>query len=139
MNDDNRLSRAEFTAFGAARTVPTTGQRIMVDARERWIDTGVTVERGDVIAFDVSGVVRLSGDANDIAGPAGAHSGRRAAQAPLPAQPAGALIGRIGETEFAIGNQASINAPASGRLFVGVNDDHLADNEGHFEATVTVR
>ena len=140
-NNDNRLSRAEFGGFGRAQTqtVPTTGQRFTVDPRERWTDTGLTVERGDVIAFEMNGTVRLSNDASDVAGPAGAYSGRRAAQAPLPAQPAGALIGRIGASEFAIGNQSSITAPASGRLFLGVNDDHLADNRGQFEVFVSVR
>jgi hypothetical protein len=139
LNNDNRLSRAEFTTLAGTRTVSTTGQRFTVDPRERWMDTGVTVERGDVIMFDMSGTVRLSDDPNDVAGPAGAHSGRRAPQSPLRAELAGALIGRIGTTEFAIGNQRSIAAPASGRLFLGVNDDHLADNQGHFEVFVSVR
>jgi len=143
VNNDNRLSRAEFGPLGGgaagARTVPTTGTRISVDARERWVDTGLFVERGDEMLFDASGTVRLSNNGNDVAGPAGAFSGRRAPQSPLSSQLAGALIGRIGTTEFAIGNQASITAPASGRLFLGVNDDHLADNEGHFEVFVSVR
>jgi Ca2+-binding EF-hand superfamily protein len=141
-NNDNGLSLAEFTGVGGgtrARVAPTTGTRIIVDARERWVDTGVTVQRGDVLVFDANGTVRLSSDGNDVAGPAGAHSGRRAPQAPLPANLAGALVGRIGNTEFAIGNQSSMTAPASGRLFFGVNDDHLADNEGQFEVFVGVR
>jgi hypothetical protein len=142
VNNDNRLSRAEFTGVGGgtgARVAPTTGTRIIVDARERWVDTGVTVQRGDVLTFDANGTVQLSIDGDDVAGPAGAHSGRRAPQAPLPANLAGALVGRIGNTEFAIGNQPSMTAPASGRLFFGVNDDHLADNEGQFEVFVSVR
>jgi hypothetical protein len=142
VNNDNRLSLAEFASVGGgarARVVPTTGTRIIVDARERWVDAGVTVERGDVMAFDASGQVRLSDNGNDVAAPAGAHSGRRAPQAPLPTNLAGALIGRIGNTQFAIGNQSSITAPASGRLFLGVNDDHLADNEGQFDVFVSVR
>jgi len=142
VNNDNGLSRAEFTGVGGgarARVVPTTGTRVIVDARERWVDTGLSVERGDVMAFDASGQVRLSDDRNDVAGPAGALSGRRAAQAPLPSNLAGALIGRIANVEFAAGNQSSIRAPASGRLYLGVNDDHLPDNEGHFEVFVSVR
>jgi hypothetical protein len=138
-NNDNRLSRAEFLTFGGEYDAPTSGTRVTVDARERWVDTGVTVGRGDVITFDASGQVRLSLDANDVAGSAGAFSGRRAPQAPFPWKAAGALIGRIGRTEFAIGNQSSITAPDGGRLLLGVNDDHLEDNEGAFEVTVAVR
>ncbi|MBI2188115.1 MAG: phycobilisome rod-core linker polypeptide [Acidobacteria bacterium] len=139
VNNDNQLSRQEFTTFGGAQTVPTTGNRIAVDARQRWVDTGMTVQRGDTILFQASGTVRLSTDPNDVAGVAGAFSGRRAPQAPLASQLAGALIGRIGDTEFAIGNQGTITAPASGRLSLGVNDDHLADNEGQFEVFVSVQ
>ena len=90
--------------------------------------------------FDTSGRVQLSNDGNDVAGPAGALSGRRAAQAPLSNAPAGALIGRIGNAPaFAIGDQRSITAPASGPLFLGINDDHVADNSGHFGVMVDVR
>jgi Ca2+-binding EF-hand superfamily protein len=138
-NNDNRLTRAEFGTFGGARVAPTSGTRISVDARERWVDTGLTVQRGELITFNASGQVRLSADGNDVARPAGALSGRHAAQAPLPSNLAGALIGRIGATEFAIGNQPSIRAPASGRLYLSVNDDHLADNEGAFEVFIDVR
>ena len=50
---------------------------------------------------------------------------------------AGALIGRIGNgAPFAIGNQTSIVAPASGVLFLGVNDDGFADNQGNFQVIV---
>jgi Ca2+-binding EF-hand superfamily protein len=139
VNNDNRLSHAEFSGVGGARIAPTSGTRIIVDPKERWVDTGLTVERGDLMAFDTSGQVQLSTDGNDVASPAGAHSGRRAAQAPLPSNLAGALIGRIGNVEFVIGTRSSMTAPASGRLFLGVNDDHLADNEGQFEVFVSVR
>jgi hypothetical protein len=138
-NNDNRLSRSEFITFGGVHVAPTTGTRVTVDARARWVDTGLTVGQGDVITFEAGGQVRLSHDANDVAGSAGAFSGRRAPQAPFPWQAAGALIGRIGRTEFAIGNQSSITAPASGRLLLGVNDDHLEDNDGAFEVVVAVR
>jgi hypothetical protein len=52
---------------------------------------------------------------------------------------AGALIGRIGNFQaFPIGDQAQITAPVSGRLYLGVNDDHLPDNRGEFIVTLGV-
>jgi hypothetical protein len=49
---------------------------------------------------------------------------------------AGALIGRIGNgAPFAVGNQ-TITAPASGVLFLGVNDDQHADNKGNFQVVI---
>ena len=66
---------------------------------QRWTDTGLVVRDGDILSLDANGRVQLSNDANDIAGPAGASSNRRAAQAPLPQEPAGALIARIGNSQ----------------------------------------
>jgi hypothetical protein len=92
------------------------------------------------MVFDVNGNVRLSADTNDVATAAGARSGRRANDAPMAFQTAGALIGQIDNgAPFFIGERRSIRAPASGRLFLGVNDDYLADNEGSFDVLVTVR
>jgi hypothetical protein len=53
---------------------------------------------------------------------------------------AGALIGQIGGyPPFAIGDQRSIVAPVTGRLYLGVNDDHLPDNRGEFTVTLGVQ
>jgi hypothetical protein len=64
-------------------------------------------------------------------------SQRRAAGSPLPNQFAGALIGRIGNGQpFAIGDQASLQMPASGPLYLGVNDDVMNDNQGQFNVVI---
>jgi hypothetical protein len=141
VNNDDRLTEAEFIGQVVTRqTAATSGQSIQVDARERWVDTGLQVRQGDLIMFDVSGEVRLSDDQNDRAAPGGALSGRRAPDAPLNRQAAGALIGRIGNGDaFGIGNQRSIRAPGTGRLYLSVNDDFLGDNAGHFTVQVNVQ
>jgi len=84
--------------------------------------------------------VQLSDDANDTAITSGAPSGRRAPDAPMPQELAGALIARIGNSApFGVGDQRQIVAPASGQLFLGVNDDHVADNRGRFRVRVSSR
>jgi hypothetical protein len=51
---------------------------------------------------------------------------------------AGALIGRIdGGQPFGIGNLSSIAAPASGMLYLGINDDVVSDNTGQFSVTIS--
>ncbi len=47
-------------------------------------------------------------------------------------------IGRIGNAgaPFGIGNLSSVVMPASGELFLGVNDDELGDNSGGFVVDV---
>ena len=132
---DDRVGQRDdrFGQFGSA-------QQIYVNGRERWTDSGIRVNQGDLIMFNVQGSVQLSSDGNDVAQPAGSATGRRAESAPLPNDLAGALIGRINNgPAFGIGNQRQITAPASGELFLGVNDDYLADNNGGFRVRVSVR
>jgi hypothetical protein len=117
--------------------LPPTGGQIRVAANQRWVDTGLTVRRGESVTFNASGRVKLSANANDTAGPAGAESGRRPT-GPMAGLLAGALIGRIGPVSmFAIGNQTNpLPMPADGRLFLGVNDDEVNDNTGEFVVDV---
>lgn len=59
---------------------------------------------------------------------------------PLPHRPAAGLIGKIGESLadyfFISGNQNAIRMRATGRLFLGINDDYLEDNSGTLTVTV---
>ncbi len=106
---------------------------IRVPGDAGWVDTGIRVVEGQRLVFRTTGEIRLSNNDNDVAGPAGAHSGRTAANAPLRREAAGALIGRIDNGEpFGIGDQRTITAPATGTLHLAVNDDVLNDNVGSF-------
>jgi hypothetical protein len=118
------------------RSIPE-GQGIAVDGKQGWTPTGLPVRSGETFSINATGEVRLSNDAADLASPTGSRSGKMAANAPLPNVPAGALIGRIGNSApFSIGDRATISMPASGQLFLGINDDHLADNEGGYRVTL---
>jgi hypothetical protein len=81
--------------------------------------------------------VQLSVSATDTAQPAGGN--RQATNAPMPGAPAGALIGRIGPNgqAFAVGNLTEVIMPASGRLYLGVNDDELGDNSGGYDVALS--
>ena len=116
---------------------PATGGGIVVPAHQFWTATGVTVRRGELITFATSGEIQLSTDASDIAGSAGSRNNRTAPNAPLPSNLTGALIGRIDNgPAFAIGNQTSVRMPAAGVLYLGINDDHVADNRGEFRVEI---
>lgn len=110
---------------------------VTVDAAVQWADTGVDVRGGQEVYFSATGRVRWGPGNND--GPEGAERSPRNAGSPIPSRPAGGLIGRIGESTdyFFIGNeQGAIRMRASGRLFLGVNDDYLKDNTGRFRVVV---
>lgn len=133
------LARPSGTAASAANAslAAATGAGISVSPRQAWTTTGMTVRKGEVLTFNTSGEVQLSGDASDVATSAGSKTGRHATGAPLPTALAGALIGRIGNGQpFAIGNQTRIPMPAAGQLFLGVNDDGFDDNQGEFRVDI---
>lgn len=133
------------TPPGAA--VATTGQlptpaapgagAIQVPGNQPWTDTGMTVKKGDRVAFMTTGQVQIAPGA--IAGPDGygSDTGNRATY-PVQVQPAGALIGRVGTGQaFPIGaNNQGITMPADGRLYLGINDSNFSDNGGAFNVQI---
>lgn len=147
-NRDGRLSRREFDAAGGSPTPGTTAgttagadlPSVRVNAQTRWTDAAIEVRAGDTLTFDASGSITMSDDGSDTAAPAGSTKGRSAPDAPVLSQLAGGLIMRIDEYgPIFIGGRRSITAPVSGRVYLGVNDDHLPDNRGEFTVTVGVR
>jgi hypothetical protein len=145
-NRDGRISQEEFRASGGAPgTVGAlggtqSGQTVRVNSQQRWTDTGITVRQGDTITFNTTGQIQMSDNPQDVAISAGAVSRRMAKDAPINSVLAGALIGQIGGyPPFAIGDQRSITAPVSGRLYLGVNDDYLVDNRGEFTVAIGVQ
>ena len=118
-------------------TTSAGGTSITVPANQPWTPTGIAVTKGQTLMFSSTGEVQLSADTNDVATASGAKSARTAPRAAMPRVLAGALIGRIGNGQpFAIGDNNTFQAPASGQLFLGVNDDSFADNQGTFQVTI---
>ena len=123
---------------GSTAAQPSVPGATVVASTQQWTPTGLTVRRGERVSFNATGEIVLSPDANDKAQPAGAFSQRKAVGSPLPEEFAGALIARIGNGQpFAIGNQNAVVMPASGPLYLGINDDVLGDNSGQFNVVIT--
>ena len=144
-NGDGQLTSAELGSTAApppavGTSGRTAGRTVVVDSTQRWVDTGIDVRAGDMVTIDAEGTIGLSTNSSDSAGPGGSASGRRAENAPLRDHAAGALIARVGGLgPIFIGTNGTIDrAPASGRLYLGVNDDHLADNSGQYRARISV-
>ena len=143
-NRDGLLSPQEFaTSGGAPGAVGTSGgvqqRSVRVNPQQRWTDTGIVVRAGDTITLDASGTIQMSDDASDTATPAGSTRGRNAPDAPVLNQLAGGLLAQIDYYgPIFVGGRRSFTAPVSGRLQLGVNDDHLADNRGEFAVNVSI-
>jgi len=147
-NGDGQLTRAELTnaelnatrgTVGTAGTQAANMREVTVEAVRCWVDTGIDVRSGDRLSIQASGTVTLSDNASDMAQPAGSTTGRRASSAPLPNEPAGALIARVGNgAPMAVGGRPSVTANGDGRLYMSVNDDHFADNRGAYSVLISV-
>lgn len=127
-------TNAAVSTTGTSSTVPA-GDGVAVAANQKWTPTGIVVRRGERVTFNANGEAQLSTNASDKGTASGAQ--RQSANSPVPAAPAGALIGRVGNGEpFPIGNSATITMPAAGELFLGINDDEVGDNSGGFRVSI---
>jgi hypothetical protein len=131
----SRVAMARPTSGGTPST-PGSDSGITVQGNQAWTSTGLVLRNGERITVKATGEVRLSSNADDIAGPSGALKQRFDPRAPLPNTLAGALIGRIGNGKpFGIGADNTFQADG-GQLFLGINDSNVADNQGAFQVEI---
>lgn len=129
----------EIDDLGARRD--DVGQRrrtIAVTASEPWTDTGLELRAGQELYFSPEGSLIWSAGHED--GPGGEAGSPLDNRRPIPARPAGGLIGRIGAGSdyFFIGtDRGPYRVRTPGRLFLGVNDDYFEDNAGGFRVTIS--
>lgn len=110
-------------------------QTVRVSADRQWTDTGMDVRAGEVLRFVASGEVNWGPGRRD--GPAGEVNSPYNQNRPMPDRPGAALIGRVGNDTFYVGDgSSSFRARTSGRLYLGINDDYVQDNSGYFQVTV---
>ena len=110
-----------------------------VAATRTWTDTGIAVSAGELIEIEVSGTINFR--AGDAVGPDGFGPDEHDRHNELPCANHAALIGKIGAdgSPFPVGSQRLVVAPAGGRLFLGVNDRDVGNNEGAFALRITTR
>ena len=126
-NNSNRLS--------GGRPSGMREKLVMVSAAQAWIDSGIDVRSGQTVYFEAQGRVRWGRDRQD--GPAGERNSPSNPNRPLGNRNAAALIGKIGNDMFFIGDETGpVRMRTGGRLYLGVNDDVLTDNSGSFRVVV---
>ena len=110
-------------------------RQTIVSGDVAWNDAGIDVRAGQTIYFEAQGRVRWGKDRQD--GPAGERNSPSNPNRPMGNRNAAALIGKIGNDMFFIGDDTGpIRVRNSGRLYLGVNDDVLTDNSGNFRVVV---
>lgn len=142
------FSKATDDKLAAAPPAGGTTHSFSVSSNIPWTSTNLTVRQGQTVWFDASGQVETANGA--IGGPSGNNRSDRGS--PIPSAQMGALLGRIvqpgrsvsargttaGAQPFVIGDQRSVEMPADGVLYLGVNDSGLKDNKGSFQVRITV-
>jgi tetratricopeptide (TPR) repeat protein len=113
----------------------TQQKNISVPANILWVDTGLTVEKERHLKIQATGMwsnvgppsIGPDGFANTI------YPGTVLATANL-----GALIARVGDTMFLVGATFDGPSPASGELFLAINDtpDTYGDNQGSLQVQI---
>lgn len=129
-NNNNNSSN-----FSGGRPSGMREKQIVVSADTAWIDSGIDVRSGQTVYFEAQGRVRWGRDRQD--GPAGERNSPSNPNRPMGNRNAAALIGKIGNDMFFIGDETGpVRMRSGGRLFLGVNDDVLTDNSGNFRVVV---
>lgn len=130
----------------AASLAAQTVKEIIVPAKAQWVDSGLTLNRGDKYSLDVSGEITLRGPRGEAqpTGPAGLPRGFRDLLRALPVNSSGrgALIARIGDRDssqpFLVGPGRNGDTPLGGRLFLSVNLTSNDSGSGEFRVRVRV-
>ncbi len=116
--------------------------QVRVPGSAGWVATGLSMTPNQPLTFSTKGIA-ITGPLRDFPGARSGPDGQptvcstiEGSPCALDGAPYGALIGRIGPggTPFVMGALITLNAPATGELFLAVNDnvDFYADNAGSF-------
>ena len=133
---------------------PVMVKEIVVPGNAGWVDTGIDVEEDEKFLFRGAGEISLQkGNPEAACGPEGADI--QGLQQPLPDRNMGALAGKVSRVMavrtdektkeeirdeliryFYIGRELVAAMPIQGRLFVGVNENVVRDNDGEFRVAI---
>jgi len=137
---------------GSTPIPPKTEKRLVkVMGNQAWKDTGLFVQKSDLVIIKATGKVYFSNGAEDSGvGPLGwSRSNYQSAwpddwllcDDPLPSAGHAGLLARIGKEEIFVGASKTFKGKL-GKLYLGINDCSLTGdfyNTGHFNAVVQVK
>jgi hypothetical protein len=138
-------------AQAGAGSFEGVNRTVTVSADQAWTDTGLTVRRGDRVAFRASGEVRLMrpNETDIVANPDGSNVRAAEARSPrrgvggvaVPSMGLGGLVARIGNGQpFPIGTRSEpISMGDSGRLMLGINAESFEGNRGAYTVDIALR
>lgn len=131
--------------FKSFKPTPEAKWEGNIDPRRQWQSTGFRVKKGETIQITASGSVTWDPNPNTVQGTVRPNGYGRASKVldkpwEFPVQEAGtgALIMRIGDSTYPVGEGATISSHQDGTVEFMVNDriNYLFDNSGSFHVVV---
>jgi hypothetical protein len=120
---------------------------VKVSSAAPWVDTGFDLEAGQAVEIKAEGEVFINEDT--VSTPNGVDDPKVNAVTKLLLRAKnvvydaghGALIGKIGEEgrPFLVGEEFTFTAESPGRLFLGVNDKDMKNNQGEYVAKIALK
>lgn len=131
-SEQGQPGAVEASRVASSAEIEIPGDRV-------WVDTGVDLMSGDVFEVSAKGEVFWKKNSEDSCGPDGIPG--KGFWKPISKANTAALIGKIGVDSysyFVVGSGFKGNALATGRLYLGINDDNNSDNRGGYKASIRV-
>jgi hypothetical protein len=118
--------------------VTGAGPGVTVPGNQAWTDSGKYFNAGDQVTIVASGTVTMGAGWTPLPPAGKGPNCGNLGGFPDGQLPCWSLIGRFGDGPiFYIGDGTKLQAPNSGELLLGVNDNILGDNSGNWFAVVT--
>lgn len=113
-------------------------QNFIVSAKQQWLDTGIDLKEGQKFTISSRGLWTNGGANPQQVRPTG-WPGVFISSTLAPSLPLSSLIGRVGTMPFLIGEEYKGTSTMNGRLYLSMNDNDFADNDGQLKVSVTVK
>jgi len=116
------------------------GNLIDVQANQPWQDTGIEVQKGDLVTIvQVGGTWSNDSSVEQFDANGNPASGLRDYRT-MASAVGGMLIGRIGGNEqpFTVGRWNTLSSPVAGHLYLAMNDSEYSDNKGSVTVQIIV-
>ncbi|MEP7341521.1 MAG: caspase domain-containing protein [Acidobacteriota bacterium] len=129
----NPIQNAASTDTGSWAVV--ANKTVRLEANQSWADSGLQIKPGQQLTIRTGGQINLG--ALGYAGPGGVS--KTDARKPMSDCPTGALIARLDNEMICIESERDFTAKSGGKLWLGLNENNLADNLGAWIVKVVVQ
>jgi hypothetical protein len=114
--------------------------RVVVPGNQAWTQTDIVLKEGDKVVISATGTIsnNVTDTGRNPDGNSAKFKNDKRNWNPLPEANDISLIGKIGDVLLPIGSHREFKSPASGILFLGVNDKNASDNQGAWKVDIAV-